>query len=76
MSSYREFKKEAILTKRYFMEIADILAKHNASDEMIQEFADYFVRQNPRFDYGLFMKYINSKQGKVPEETPEEVVEV
>lgn len=44
MSNYRKFKKVSMSmpTKENFVDIADILAKHNASDEMIKGFADYF----------------------------------
>ena len=82
MSNYRKFKKEAMsmLTKENFVAIADILAKHTASEEMIREFGIYFERTNPRFDYERFKDYINSKQQSwkeqfVPTEPPEEIEE-
>ena len=75
MGSYREFKKEAILTKRYFVEVADILVKHDASDDMIWDFADYFERSNPKFDSVRFMDYIDSKQKEISVEPSAELNE-
>lgn len=75
MGSYREFKKEAILTKRYFVEVADILVKHDASDELIEAFGEYFQRSNPKFDRDRFLNYIDSKQKEVSVEPSAELNE-
>ena len=76
MGSYREFKKEAmgVLTRKHFVDIADILVKHNASDDMIWDFANYFQRGHTNFDYELFMDYV-SKQKEVSVEPSAELNE-
>jgi len=34
--------------------VADILCEHKASTKLVQAFATYFARQNPRFDVQRF----------------------
>ncbi len=47
---------EAGLTKKHFIKIAGILKSNNASDDLINDMADYFQELNPNFDYDRFVK--------------------
>ena len=41
-------------TKKDFVALADLLCNHRASSELVHGVANYFARQNPRFDASRF----------------------
>jgi len=43
-----------MLTKKYYKVFAEILGKHNASEEMLEDFIDFFKSDNPLFDETRF----------------------
>jgi len=47
---------EAGLTKKHFNKIASILKSNNASDQLIEDLADYFQELKPNFNYDMFVK--------------------
>lgn len=47
-------------TKKDFVALADLLCNHRASSELIHGVANYFARQNPRFDARRFVAASNS----------------
>ena len=49
-------------TKRDFIAVAEILNANTASLAMVQDFADMFAEQNPRFNRPLF---INAATGEL-----------
>lgn len=49
-------------TKAEFIAVADILNKNTAPLPLVQDFADYFGEQNPRFNRALF---INAATGEL-----------
>ena len=42
------------MTRKHFIELAKILAKHEASKELIQDMAIFCILQNPRFVVNTF----------------------
>tara|TARA_Y100000401_G_C8146905_1_gene137640 strand:- start:29 stop:175 length:147 start_codon:yes stop_codon:yes gene_type:complete len=44
------------MTRKHFVAIADILKKHEASDDMIKDFSFLFIDENPLFDMPRFFK--------------------
>jgi hypothetical protein len=48
-----------ILTRMYFKKIADILGKQDASENLVNAFAQFFKSDNPRFSEGKFRAAIN-----------------
>jgi hypothetical protein len=42
-------------TKKDFIALADLLCNHHASSELVHGVANYFARQNPRFDVNRFV---------------------
>jgi len=53
--------KRQDLSKQHFQAIADILSYHGATDAMVQDFADYFATENPRFDRVRFIKAVKGE---------------
>ena len=47
---------EAGLSKKHFNKIASILKSNNASDQLIEDFANYFQELNPNFNRDMFIK--------------------
>ena len=45
------------MTKKHFVAIAELLAHHSASSQLVSAFADYFETQNPSFDRDRFITY-------------------
>jgi hypothetical protein len=52
-----------ILTRMYFKKIADILGKQDASENLVNAFAQFFKSDNPRFSEGKFRAAIKSARG-------------
>jgi hypothetical protein len=46
------------LSRKHFKEIAEILAKNNATPELIKDFSGFCKRDNSLFDMGRFISYI------------------
>lgn len=57
------------MTRKHFEVVADILKRNNASETLVQEFAQYLQDQNPRFNYPRFVKAATSSNQ--PFECPE-----
>lgn len=47
-------------TKKDFVALADLLCNHRVSSELVHGVANYFARQNPRFDTSRFVSAANS----------------
>ena len=46
------------MTRKHYVKIADLLAKTNASPEVIDGMIDICLEDNPRFDLDRFKDYI------------------
>ena len=46
------------MTRKHYVKIAELLAKTNASQEVIDGMIDLCVEDNPRFDLDRFKNYI------------------
>ena len=51
-----------MLSKKYYIKIANILADNNADDNLITEFALLFSSDNERFDTHRFYMYIQERR--------------
>ena len=49
------------MTRKHYVKIADLLAKNNASKEVIDGMIDICLEDNPRFDLDRFKDYIFDK---------------
>jgi hypothetical protein len=59
MARKRKTLGMASLTKKHFIGIANILCENNASNRMVNDFASYFKRANPRCDSGRFVDHVD-----------------
>ena len=48
------------MTKKHFVELADIVKEHNLQDmdEFIEDLASFFARHNPRFSMTTWLDYL------------------
>ena len=46
------------MTKRDYVRIAHVLAKHNASDELIESMAEMMKQENPKFKKSTFRTFV------------------
>lgn len=44
-----------MLTKKHFVEIADILNANGVAEGTVEDFADYFADENPQFNRKVFL---------------------
>lgn len=54
-----------MLSKKYYEEFARILGKNKASENMVDNFSDYFKYDNPLFDASRFKEAV--KEAKLKE---------
>ena len=60
------------MTKKHFIEIAEILRRHDADTQLIKALASYFKQTNPRFDAERFRKAATS----IHEASAEKILQV
>jgi len=56
--------KNPKFTARHYVEIGDLLRKTNADAKIVNEYAEKFKADNPRFDEMRFRTFINSGLNK------------
>jgi len=52
------------MTRKDYIAIADILSKHQVSNNLIIELSEHFKLDNPRFDASTFIYYYQDKKTK------------
>lgn len=45
-----------MMTKKHFIELAQILKEHNASEDMVKDVANFCAKDNPNFNFLKFME--------------------